>query len=1321
MTTLQWPLLNSSSFEALVQTLIFYKDSKASLFNRPGPDCAQDAKSGDGKTVYQAKFHPTNTQSSSHAFSDAKNECEKIKQYKSENDARWNNVKAWILVSPVTFGSQDYERWNEEILPLFKEIGLQADIWPSSVLEAEIAQRPELKEVFFEGANRCFLSLPEFRDYLLNDRLGEPGLRINCIGRDREINAVKTFLTDPEKKLLPIVGESGIGKTRLLYESGRQSLDGQSNRQTFWAQVSTMGSSEHWFKAIPFHVPTLVLIDGLDALEYEYAHKILQTLREQILTPQSQWKAIISVPSLEWLDGITNHSRYKSDAEPIELVRLSKDDAKKMVQELLLVRRPDIKGPIQEKIGEEIASHSNTIPLWIVAGTCILSEEGSLLKTIEDPYGIAKTYLKSSLKNFKESEIEYVLFWVAVYQPIQKTDKNFISFISRIAGISVSKTETLLMKAEDQKIVYSYGISKRFIKIVPQGLADNIIYQKLLNRSGKPSPTALAIFDELLNKTDKVYEPQKILHAFGKVGFHSDAFKNILRQFSDRIILYIQKSNDVAALRKYFELSKPLAIYEPERYLAVIREFRIKDNVPNKTVRVKYLPPHTITYKKEVQFHLARTVYDSSSFVHDDSGKKLLLDEMIELCNREFDWFTEQERERRNNEDKGGLRKLSDILFMGSPYLHGYHEVARELARKYLGRLKQDISETRDIKIIEAVIKPQLKVERRTTYWLDDKIVWETRPVYGYPAETRKLIVDELHNIFKSKAGSSSVMLCLSLLSEAHHEANGASLGRWLNPPSDQVKNEYFDECQENLNLIYDKLPVLSLEERELAHKIWDWHLRFDKREALQDLASKCEELRQNSLDKLDLSIFSYNRWDEDAPKDIDKRIARLATSIAKESDKKIHSYLNEALILQESNHTGQHITELAQQIGQKYFKNTSVQKYASKSLSVKKLVGNKYGHFQIAIVMIASRCALIRKNADGQSRELSNLVESHVDAIPSADNKIKFLYGLYADRYGSPFSNQDLKLILKYRPLFTKRNEYPRYFNLLGCVFLLDPKPISKMIEKLWISVPRDKRSNTYEGFLNGLGLARTPELLAPYRKWLFEQTIWIHDPDRLEHTFRFIDIFRDWKCSLQDFYQITLRRFKQSGSEKKSSEYKILPDDEFLKWVEKIDNKSPVSKTINILAKYLTLDTKKNWQISHYLPEVLSTFDPQGVFLPDLIAKKIKSLKSMEAKRYWLRYAGHYPERSKQWSTIVMPILKSIQGMSKEIKNPIYSLICRDFSRPSSWCGSASDHWQARVTQVEKELQEEQDPYARDYLEWKIECIRGQRDHFVEWEEED
>src|SRR5262249_27561760 len=58
MANRNWGLITSgATFEALATTLIFFEDPKAALFGRRGKDGGQDARSGDGARVFQAKHH----------------------------------------------------------------------------------------------------------------------------------------------------------------------------------------------------------------------------------------------------------------------------------------------------------------------------------------------------------------------------------------------------------------------------------------------------------------------------------------------------------------------------------------------------------------------------------------------------------------------------------------------------------------------------------------------------------------------------------------------------------------------------------------------------------------------------------------------------------------------------------------------------------------------------------------------------------------------------------------------------------------------------------------------------------------------------------------------------------------------------------------------------------------------------------------------------------------------------------------------------------------------------------------------------------------
>jgi len=53
-----WGQIRSgATFESLATTLVFFEDSGAALFGRRGKDGGQDARSSDGKCVFQAKHH----------------------------------------------------------------------------------------------------------------------------------------------------------------------------------------------------------------------------------------------------------------------------------------------------------------------------------------------------------------------------------------------------------------------------------------------------------------------------------------------------------------------------------------------------------------------------------------------------------------------------------------------------------------------------------------------------------------------------------------------------------------------------------------------------------------------------------------------------------------------------------------------------------------------------------------------------------------------------------------------------------------------------------------------------------------------------------------------------------------------------------------------------------------------------------------------------------------------------------------------------------------------------------------------------------------
>lgn len=101
MTELNWRrITDGPTFQRMMMALIGSLDPEARLFGRPGQDAAQDTRSGDGETVFQAKFHEK--ASMAKVIGDARDEADKIERYRMPSDSRsalWCGVSKWTMVT----------------------------------------------------------------------------------------------------------------------------------------------------------------------------------------------------------------------------------------------------------------------------------------------------------------------------------------------------------------------------------------------------------------------------------------------------------------------------------------------------------------------------------------------------------------------------------------------------------------------------------------------------------------------------------------------------------------------------------------------------------------------------------------------------------------------------------------------------------------------------------------------------------------------------------------------------------------------------------------------------------------------------------------------------------------------------------------------------------------------------------------------------------------------------------------------------------------------------------------------------------------------
>ncbi len=241
MSNRNWGMIRSGGiFEGLVSALVFAEDATARLFGRRGKDGGQDVVSGDGLTVFQAKFHAAEL--ASDAFRDAAKEAKKIAKYRQTDHPRyqqWQGVTHWCLVTNAAFNPTDWQKWAAEIVPTFRAMNLEAACWSQTDLDVRLDKHPDVDRAYFENEARAVLSLPEAEERAAIDAPFLPrAVHATLQGRHTDLAAVKDFLAS-DKSFLVISGPGGVGKSRLLIEAGA-TVAAPAGWQVLWANTATI-------------------------------------------------------------------------------------------------------------------------------------------------------------------------------------------------------------------------------------------------------------------------------------------------------------------------------------------------------------------------------------------------------------------------------------------------------------------------------------------------------------------------------------------------------------------------------------------------------------------------------------------------------------------------------------------------------------------------------------------------------------------------------------------------------------------------------------------------------------------------------------------------------------------------------------------------------------------------------------------------------------------------------------------------------------------------------------------------------------------------
>jgi len=569
MSTLNWGLIkDGGAFESLMHAILYAEDSQIILFGRPGRDSGQDARSSDGTVVYQAKYRKKMTMHA--AVKSALEELKNIKSYRQpehSNYRHWRNANKWILVGNFEVNPNDEDKWRTKVVPEFLQAGLTAEYWGRERLERRLIAHPEIRDVFFGGENRVFVGLKEAHDLLATECVGGVNLDKSIIGREKGLKTIKEFAKFEDKRILPIVGPGGVGKSRLLYEA--LAALAEDGWRVLWALPYTMARSSRWFYLFNGIQPTCIAIDDPDD------YNLLRTVVEQLAASERRnWKVIVACRS-EKADMLRRFSTNRNVAASLSLKPLNEPSAKELLRSIL-------GNSIQDAFLHTVYSYTRGIPGWL----CLIADlvrQNSLEELPTTIDQIAAMYVESCIETLladQQSHGRTLLRWLSLWGPvsldISDADQPQLCFLEK-QGIDKSLIPQLLKHFVTAGIVNNWGVGKRLYSIQPMIIREYILANWLLEKTNgeyQVNPEGKQLIKLLLDGNiptiDMAYQSLSRL-AYSRLE-DSQAY-SFLQQLFDAMVT-VARDGNVIEQQRLLGLIERLGSADPENALDVLKAIR---------------------------------------------------------------------------------------------------------------------------------------------------------------------------------------------------------------------------------------------------------------------------------------------------------------------------------------------------------------------------------------------------------------------------------------------------------------------------------------------------------------------------------------------------------------------------------------------------------------------------------------------------------------------------------------------------------------------------------------------------------------------------
>ncbi len=1296
MSAMNWGMISDGgTFESLMHCLLYAEDPDTILFGRPGKDAGQDARSQDGKVVYQAKYRAGMNMTK--AVRTALDELEFIKKYREEehaNHRHWEHAEKWVMVANLQLNPNDHEKWEEEVVPEFEKEGLTAEYWSRQILEGKLNEHPEIRDVFFEGENRVLTGLQGAREFLRSDYTGTTALDIPFVGREDSKVRVQEFVENSEKRILPITGTGGVGKTRMLYEA-LEKLSQQGWR-VLWGLPESMRISSSWFRMLNGNQKTIIALDNPDDLS------LVRAVLEQLRGPErADWKVLLGIP-LSRSAALRSRIVETIMADGLKLEPLDREHAKTISTAVL-----------GEDPREEWFSRAYEItkgnPGWTALVTRIAGDQNpDRVPGSED--AIALRMADQCLDEIPEAlrqDAKKVLRWLAVWGVVSIEDRELdkdemVKFLNG-EGVSTDTLLEILDELCEKGLVHRWGIRKRLHAVNPPFLRHAIVFDWLLvNDEGefRVSREGSRLAERLM-RGEIPFQDQmlKALTSVSVSRLEEGESERFLGSIFDEIESKIEEGGLDEQLGAIAVLEK-LTPSLPERALEIYRSIRLAVDTPP-IEKEDWFMGKVTTKHEDVVDKLPWQVFQLCAFIDDSLLAGRALAEFRELVKRD----PVEEPGKLYVQTGEDASKLLDRLLCREKHFVVF-------ARPALSLIQQDL-ENEEVSVFTGIAaKALMNPMREFTEWTDKMVMtFYKRPLIGFTDEWSvfEKCREAVCNALKELSEDEQKERVWKALQSSHEGLQMAISHERLSEKNVQM---YQDLLIANLEFCKERIefddPPVGMREATVMRDLWSYHRRKHVTGILKEIANACEEVYDRRVSWQVNKLFRHDSEEELNPV-VEEVIGRFSEL---ESPEALNEFFTEAedFVRADTGRTPYDaffwvFRELAFKAASIFDPDSqSPNPFTAALLRVLESDSDEKGTpFQFATQVAAGYLYALKSN------DVEAYPAAYTKMVDRLNNKAAFVWEVLSQ----PHSARNGELLpIEFSSVvdLAQEMESLQVTALAGYLYPVDPEQAWNLfLGELDAAPDVVEKSECMARFIKSLHLTALRYEPDPAMLPL-DQILNLFTEQELDgkllafHELEGLRKMAGYRLGLPGFTRLLQSRIDIADRDSRPYRgFDIMPHRFKIEdWVEFDPNTDSV-----VLDPFYKLALGDTIVSSHWMKQYVPALDPELVATEGFV-RRFLTANPTDDDHKLLRLSAlcaYTPDSSDEWKKVASLICQRVSGREKKFRERVYFyLSSRDFGAYTSSVGEVADRFPKRVEECGVLLAQEQDSALLPYRKWAL-----------------